>query len=31
MGGYIWVTAGNALASARDYARLAYLLLHEGS
>jgi hypothetical protein len=31
MGGYLWLTSGNALASARDYARLAYLLLHEGS
>ena len=30
MGDYAWATAGNALASARDYARLAYLLLHEG-
>jgi CubicO group peptidase (beta-lactamase class C family) len=25
-----WATAGNGLASARDYARLMYLLLHEG-
>lgn len=31
MGSYLWATAGNALASARDYARLAYLLLHEGN
>lgn len=31
MGDYGWATAGNALASARDYARLAYLLLHEGT
>jgi CubicO group peptidase (beta-lactamase class C family) len=31
MGGYIWATAGNGLASARDYARMAYLLLHEGT
>jgi len=31
MGGYVWATAGNGLASARDYARLAYLLLHEGN
>ena len=31
MGTYQWATAGNGLASARDFARLAYLLLHEGS
>jgi CubicO group peptidase (beta-lactamase class C family) len=31
MGSYIWATGGNNLASARDYARLAYLLLHEGN
>jgi CubicO group peptidase (beta-lactamase class C family) len=31
MGSYVWATAGNGLASARDYARLAYLLLHEGN
>jgi hypothetical protein len=31
MGGYAWATAGNSLASARDYARLAHLLLHEGT
>jgi CubicO group peptidase (beta-lactamase class C family) len=31
MGTYRWATGGNGLASARDYARLAYLLLHEGT
>lgn len=31
MGDYQWATAGNGLTSARDFARLAYLLLHEGS
>jgi hypothetical protein len=31
MGEYKWATAGNGLASARDFARLAYLLLHEGT
>ena len=31
MGSYVWATGGNGLASARDYARLAYLLLHEGN
>jgi CubicO group peptidase (beta-lactamase class C family) len=31
MGDYAWATAGNSLASSRDYARLAYLLLHEGT
>jgi CubicO group peptidase (beta-lactamase class C family) len=31
MGSYVWATGGNNLASARDYARLAYLLLHEGN
>jgi CubicO group peptidase (beta-lactamase class C family) len=31
MGSYVWATGGNQLASARDYARLAYLLLHEGT
>jgi CubicO group peptidase (beta-lactamase class C family) len=31
MGGYVWATGGNGLAGARDYARLAYLLLHEGN
>ena len=30
MGTYQWATAGNGLTSARDFARLAYLLLHEG-
>lgn len=30
MGGYRWATAGNGLSSARDFARLGYLLLHEG-
>ena len=28
---YVWATGGNNLAKARDYARLAYLLLHEGT
>jgi CubicO group peptidase (beta-lactamase class C family) len=31
MGSYVWATAGNNFARARDYARLAYLLLHEGN
>jgi hypothetical protein len=31
MGEYRWATGGNGLASARDYARLMYLLLHEGN
>jgi CubicO group peptidase (beta-lactamase class C family) len=31
MGDYQWATAGNGLTSARDFARLAYLLLHEGT
>jgi CubicO group peptidase (beta-lactamase class C family) len=31
MGSYVWATGGNNLTSARDYARLAYLLLHEGT
>jgi CubicO group peptidase (beta-lactamase class C family) len=31
MGDYLYATGGNGLASARDYARLAYLLLHEGN
>jgi len=31
MGSYVWATGGNGLASARDYARLLYLLLHEGN
>lgn len=30
MGGYRWAASGNALASARDFARLGYLLLREG-
>jgi CubicO group peptidase (beta-lactamase class C family) len=30
MGDYRWATAGNGLASARDFARLGYLLLREG-
>src|SRR4051812_5455735 len=30
MGSYVWATGGNQLTSARDYARLVYLLLHEG-
>ena len=30
MGEYEWATAGNALTSARDFARLGYLMLHEG-
>lgn len=30
MGDVQWAVGGNQLASARDYARLAYLLLHEG-
>lgn len=31
MGDYRWAASGNGLASARDFARLAYLLLHEGN
>jgi CubicO group peptidase (beta-lactamase class C family) len=31
MGEYRWAAGGNGLASARDYARLMYLLLHEGN
>ncbi len=31
MGSYVWATGGNNFAGARDYARLAYLLLHEGN
>jgi CubicO group peptidase (beta-lactamase class C family) len=31
MGDYVWMAAGGAMTSARDYARLAYLLLHEGN
>jgi hypothetical protein len=30
IGEYHWAVAGNGLAGARDYARLMYLLLHEG-
>ena len=30
MGDYVWAPAGNGLASARDFARLGYLMLHEG-
>jgi CubicO group peptidase (beta-lactamase class C family) len=30
MGDYAWAAAGNGLASARDFARIGYLLLHEG-
>jgi CubicO group peptidase (beta-lactamase class C family) len=30
VGDYQWATAGNGLASARDFVRLGYLLLHEG-
>jgi CubicO group peptidase (beta-lactamase class C family) len=30
MGDFVWATAGNGLASARDFARLGYLMLHEG-
>ncbi|MBA3260758.1 MAG: serine hydrolase [Gemmatimonadales bacterium] len=31
MADYQWATAGNGLAGARDFGRLAYLLLHEGN
>lgn len=31
MGSYVWATGGNGLASARDFARILYLLLHEGT
>jgi CubicO group peptidase (beta-lactamase class C family) len=31
LGSYVWATGGNQLASARDFARLIYLLLHEGT
>jgi PKD repeat protein/CubicO group peptidase (beta-lactamase class C family) len=31
MGDYVWATAGSIHTGARDYARLAYLLLHEGN
>ncbi|MBA3554791.1 MAG: PKD domain-containing protein, partial [Gemmatimonadales bacterium] len=30
MGDHVWATAGNGLAGARDFARLGYLMLHEG-
>ncbi len=30
MGDYVWATAGNGLSSARDFARIGYLMLHEG-
>jgi CubicO group peptidase (beta-lactamase class C family) len=30
MGSYVWATAGGPMSSARDFVRLAYLLLHEG-
>jgi CubicO group peptidase (beta-lactamase class C family) len=30
MGDYVWAPAGNGLASARDFARIGYLMLHEG-
>jgi hypothetical protein len=30
MGDYVWATAGNGLTSARDFARLGYLMLYEG-
>ncbi len=30
MGDYVWATAGNGLTGARDFARLGYLMLHEG-
>ena len=30
MGDYVWATAGNGLMSARDFARIGYLMLHEG-
>jgi CubicO group peptidase (beta-lactamase class C family) len=31
MGEYSWATAGNGLTSARDFARIGYLMLHEGN
>jgi CubicO group peptidase (beta-lactamase class C family) len=31
MGSYVWATAGGPMSSARDFARLSYLLLHEGT
>jgi CubicO group peptidase (beta-lactamase class C family) len=30
MGDYAWAPAGNGLASARDFTRIGYLMLHEG-
>ena len=30
MGDYVWAAAGNGLSSARDFARIGYLMLHEG-
>ena len=30
MGDDVWATAGNGLSSARDFARIGYLMLHEG-
>lgn len=30
MGDYVWATAGNGLMSARDFARVGYLMLYEG-
>jgi PKD repeat protein/CubicO group peptidase (beta-lactamase class C family) len=30
MGDYTWAAAGNGLTSARDFARIGYLMLHEG-
>jgi PKD repeat protein len=30
LGEYSWATAGNGLTSARDFARMGYLMLHEG-
>lgn len=30
LGDYLWATAGNGLTSARDFARIGYLMLHEG-
>ncbi|MEO6057223.1 MAG: serine hydrolase, partial [Gemmatimonadales bacterium] len=30
LGDYRWATAGNGLASARDFARIGYLMLHDG-
>jgi CubicO group peptidase (beta-lactamase class C family) len=31
MGDYVWATAGNGLTSARDFARVGYLMLQEGN